>query len=98
MKSQAELLTSLTNAEEQDKQPSSKLVTNEPIEGAAGIRVTGNDETGYYATIGKYILSDKYNTPEEVIKAVKRKDWQILFAAMSAITSNLIKTIESTTK
>lgn len=78
-------LRSQMSAESLHSSKSSKEITNEPITGAAGIRVTGNEDIGYCATLGRVILSPNYKTQEEVEEAVNRKDYDILMSMTLAL-------------
>lgn len=96
MKHNAASATSLTNVEDQNKQPSfdttwqpdfsknKKEVTNIPIEETV-IRIVGNDEIGYRAVLANIYISPPHKTAEEITNKVKNKDWNIIMSVINAL-------------
>lgn len=58
---------------------SSELLERIAVKDTA-FHITGNKTMAYFITLGKYKLSNGFTTPEEAIKHIKRKPWDLIFA------------------
>lgn len=76
------------NVESPNKDNSDSLMMNEPIEGTAFRLMGGEMQGGYFASIGKYRITDVMESPEKVKEKIARKDWDtigILAVALAQI-------------
>lgn len=51
--------------------------------------IRGDDNNGYFVTMGDKRISIPYETPGEAEEAIIRKDWNVLLNAMIGIFTNL---------
>jgi hypothetical protein len=78
-----------TNVSETDKKnSSSELIKRNRIANTPFVAIK-TDEGGWFLTMGKYRVSEEYETEEEVIKLVKTKDWELLMNIMTVVTESL---------
>lgn len=80
--------TSFMNVENQPRESSSKLITNDGIPDTP-FRVVGN-EKGWFITMGKWRMSEMMEKKEEAIRLVTDKSWTLI---LSTVTT-LIEAIE----
>lgn len=55
---------------------------SEPLDNTP-FRIIGNSEVGYFLTMGKYRLTEHYNTVDEVIETINREQWLIISRMIS---------------
>lgn len=85
---QQDILKSQTNAEEAGKQNSSnKLIDREPLEGTPFTII--KDEEGWMLVMGKYALTTKKETREELTTYIQEEMWNTIVK----ITVIIIETI-----
>lgn len=92
-----EQLNIQNNVEESTKTTS--LQTNEQY-GKTPLWIRGNDDTGYYVTIGAKRITDPYITKENVIKLLKKPDLELilnLIVTVSESTLNILNELNKTT-
>lgn len=87
-----DVLKSQTNTEESTQQISSELQTNEPF-GDAGIYIRGNEDQGYFATLGSYIIVEKLPTAENVKNVLEKPDANLV-AIIAAVAVESTITME----
>lgn len=61
------------------------------------IWIRGNEEGGYYATLGKHRVTDRRDTKEEVEEELTRKDWSTILTMVVTMVSEIMEH-ERTTK
>lgn len=62
----------------------SHLITRNPVENTP-FAVVGNNENGYFLTMGKYRLTDNFQNEEDVIYYLENNTWEIIVTLMTAI-------------
>lgn len=67
---------SLINAVETDTD-SKQLNLNRPIKGTP-FTLSGNEEIGYFLSIGKYRITEPTYTPQEAIEKLDTETWEIV--------------------
>lgn len=88
-----ELLNTQTSVENTDKKPSStEIVQRIEVENSPLVLV-GNDEDGWYVTLGRYRLSKRHMTEEAARKALQAEMWNIIMRMTYLITENQISSI-----
>lgn len=86
---QQEALHTLTNADaNQDKEPSSELLERITVPGSP-FTVCGNQEMGYFLTMGKYRLSEAQESKDAVLEYLDKEHYNVVF--------NLIITLQKAT-
>lgn len=80
-----ELLQSQLSGENPNfgKQPSTELKVNKHIEGT-GFHIVGNDEYGYFITLGPYKLTPPRKTVEECETMIANRDWDVIVGLVGA--------------
>lgn len=73
----------LQTKNDQENKPNQQIVVHEKI-GESPIHVTGNDEVGYFATLGTYKITNHYKTREEVIDKVIERDYEVIIGIVNA--------------
>ncbi|AXH75282.1 MAG: hypothetical protein [Microviridae sp.] len=83
MKQQAtNMWKSLTTAEG-TKANNKELISNESIKGTP-FKITGNEDLGYFLSMGKYRLTEPTKTKEEVLNELEENKWQIICRTIHA--------------
>lgn len=73
------------NVDPQNKpKSSSQLMINEKI-GNSPIFVNGNEEQGYWASLGYYRLTEATPNKQDIIDAVTERDWNIIIGIVAAM-------------
>lgn len=78
------------NVKEVSNLESGKLFTREAIEGTP-FTVIGNDEKGYFVSLGRFKVIRNEETLEGAIKHVREKSWEILMNVCQIIASETFK-------
>lgn len=84
---QSELLNTQTSADEnQNREQSSntELIHRERVIGTP-FSVVGNEESGYFVTLGMYKISPHYPTLNEAKEAVEQDKWDIIINVFYAL-------------
>lgn len=78
----SELLNLHTTTESKNthkQQSNSELIHTEDV---GSFKIVGNEERGYFVSLGKYRLTEARTTIEECKKLIETKDWELLLALM----------------
>lgn len=68
------------------KESSPSKITSRALDNSPFL-IIGDQEEGYFLALGKYRISEHFNTPEEVITYTKKEfNWELLTTVMLTIT------------
>lgn len=81
-----ELLKSQTNVEENSNKAncSKQLTYNEPYRDT-DIWIRGHEESGYFATLGQFVISKHKETIHEIVHMLDNKDYEIILAIIDSM-------------
>jgi len=71
-----ELLSTLTNAKESDRQDSGSLIERKELGGGSFIAI--KKDGGWFLTMGKYQITDEHENLHELEKMVSGIDWKLM--------------------
>lgn len=86
---QGEQLNTQNSAEETHKSNSYKLIDREAMENTPFV-IVGNEDTGYFGTLGKYKITENFPTKEAVTNHVETYTWEIIMKIVAIIAQDLI--------
>lgn len=86
---QQEQLRSQMNAEDQIKLESGELIHREQVENTP-FWIVGNEENGYFLTIGKYRITEHRTSIDGVKNDLENKKWYIILTLIGIITEQII--------
>jgi len=89
---QSEILNTQTSVEQTDnKNSGSEEITRDHIEGTPFTAIK-KDDTGYFAVMGHYRLTEEYETKAELEEFVnKRNNWELMMNVVSIMVEELNK-------
>lgn len=93
-----DLLQSQTNVEEihnKDSGENKPLIDRRQIEGTP-FWIIGSEEKGYCLVMGKWKITQEYDTIPEVELQLKSQQWQLILRMIGIICEDLIKTENNT--
>lgn len=79
-----------TNTHAEEKIENKEISSNENLKTFELIKntpfyVSGDPETGYVGIMGRWKITDNFNTPEEVCIYVNAQPWELLITVMATI-------------
>lgn len=78
----------LNSSKEQDKQDSSELVENHPLEGTPFVARKIGEQ--WFLTMGKYKIAEGFSTITEAIEATKDASWDMLMKVALVIAQDVV--------
>lgn len=98
METVKELLRLQTSGENQNTSNNepSELVKKQLVEGT-GFEIVTVENKGSFIVLGKYRLTDIYETEEECREMIKNKDWELILGLMGAVMEHNHVTVKTYT-
>lgn len=93
---QRDILNIQNNAEETHKSESGELIKRKQMENTP-FWIIGDDETGYFGTLGKYQITERYPTQEAVQNHIETQTWDIILKCAGIIAEYVINEHEQVT-
>jgi len=78
-----ELLSTLTNAKESDRQDSGSLIERKELGGGSFIAI--KKDGGWFLTMGKYQITDEHENLHELEKMVSGIDWKLMITIIGVM-------------
>lgn len=91
---QKDILHTQTNAEDNPNLKSSELIHREDIPNTP-FKISGNEDKGYFITLGKYKLTNNYITIEQAKDAILTNQWTIIMNMIILISSETYLSMET---
>lgn len=92
-KKQGELLNTQLNVEGTPNSPSGKLIEREQMKDTP-FWIIGTEENGYFGTLGKYQITEKFPTKQAVENHVETKVWEIIMKVAGIVANDMIEANE----
>lgn len=92
---QGDILRTQLGVDEPHNSTYSKLLEREPMEDTP-FWIIGSEKEGYFATLGKYQLTEKFPTKDGVQNHIDTKVWDIVMKVVGIVASELITEHEKT--
>lgn len=86
---QGDLLNTQSNADGTHNSTYSKLIEREPMQNTP-FWIIGTEEEGYFATLGKYQITEKFPTKQAVKDHIDTQVWEIIMKIVGIIASDMI--------
>lgn len=88
---QEDILNTQTSTEEVHKKNSNlELITMDEVPGTP-FKITGTEEKGYFLTLGKYRLTEYYETKTEALDRLILEQWTIMLRIITIVTEDEIE-------
>lgn len=77
------------NTENNPNSNSSQLISRDPIQNTP-FWIVGTEETGYMGVMGKYRITERFPTKEQVEQEMIRQDWATIINVVSIIVQETV--------
>lgn len=90
MAKNADILHTHTGSENDPHREPSHLIENEPMEGTP-FRLVGNKDRGYFATWGKYRVTEVHETMAQARETILEMNWTEVMTCCMAVAMQVIE-------